>query len=85
MEERTNAGYEIIMSIKLPDEEFVLGKKTNATVTEYVTWRTPDGKIYYYGHYIKDERNAIIDLYERAQDEIIWRLSQLNQGEQKND
>ena len=48
---RTNAGYEIIETISLPNEEYVLGVR-NTTFNEqaYVTWVYVDGT-YYYGHY----------------------------------
>ena len=38
MDKRINAGYEIIKSIVLPDEEFVLGIKTTDGIDKYVTW-----------------------------------------------
>ena len=52
MEKRTNAGYDIIKSITLPDEEFVLGIKTTENKNTYVTWCCVDKVNYHYGHYI---------------------------------
>ena len=51
---RTNAGYEIIETISLPNEEYVLGVR-NTTFNEqaYVTWVYVDGT-YYYGHYLNE-------------------------------
>ena len=76
---RTNAGYNIIKSIQLPNVKFVLGEKANERGTKYVTWRCPNGSDYYYGHYIEDRASATIDLYERAQEEITFIISQLKE------
>lgn len=52
MEKRQNAGYDIIKSIVLPNEEFVLGIKTVDGTNKYVTWCCVDKTNYHYGHYI---------------------------------
>ena len=76
--ERKNAGYYIIKSISFQNEEYVLGVKTNEKgENKYVTWNCVDKENYYYGHYIDDYRNALIDLYERAQNHIRWELEHL--------
>ena len=85
MEKRTNAGYDIIKSITLPDEEFVLGIKTTENKNTYVTWCCVDKVNYHYGHYIDDYKKALTDLYERAKVSIQWILDRLEeqQNEQK--
>lgn len=77
---RCNAGYEIIKSIKLPDIEFVLGERQSSLGTQYVTWRCYDEKDYYFGHYTTSYNAALCDLYERAQDEIIYIISTLKEN-----
>ena len=76
---RTNAGYEIIETISLPNEEYVLGVR-NTTFNEqaYVTWVYVDGT-YYYGHYLNEYDVALKDLYERAKNELEWRIKKLSQ------
>lgn len=76
---RTNQGYTIIASVTLPNEEYVLGEKQNAiSDTKYVTWCCVNGTDFYYGHYIDDKDQASKDMYERAQKEIEYRISQLD-------
>ena len=76
---RTNAGYEIILSIPIPNEVYVLGERTT-TFNElaYVTWVYVDGT-YYYGHYLNNYDVALKDLYERAKNELEWRIEKLSQ------
>ena len=81
MEERVNAGFTIIKTIKLPDEEFVLGIKNNGNKTEYVTWCCVENNKYYYGHYVSNYKVAVIDLYERANEAIKWKLQHLQGGD----
>ena len=73
--ERTNAGYIITRSIQFPTFEYVLGEKPNGS--GYVTWYCKNGIDYYYGHYISDRDVALLDLYERAQDEIVYVIDNL--------
>ncbi len=87
MNQRTNQGYTIIASISLPNQEYVLGKKQfKSREPQYVTWCCVNEHDYYYGHYITNKNVAMRDLYERAQQEINYRIEQLNQkirGEQQ--
>ena len=79
MSKRTNAGYEIIETISLPDEEYVLGERTTTFNEQaYVTWVYVDGT-YYYGHYLNDYDVALKDLYERVKNELEWRIDRLSQ------
>ena len=79
MSKRTNAGYEIIETISLPNEEYVLGVKTTTFNEQaYVTWVYVDGT-YYYGHYLNDYDVALKDLYERVKNELEWRIDMLSQ------
>ena len=79
MSKRTNAGYEIIETISLPNEEYVLGERTTTFNEQaYVTWVYVDGT-YYYGHYLNDYDIALKDLYERAKKELEWRIDRLSQ------
>ena len=78
-QERTNAGYKIIKVVALPHTEFVLGEKTTDSGTKYVTWRCNNHTDYYYGHYIENFDLALLDLYERVQDEVIFIISQLKE------
>ena len=78
MSKRTNAGYEIIETISLPNEEYVLGVKTTTFNEQaYVTWVYVDGT-YYYGHYLNDYDVALKDLYERVKNELEWRIEKLS-------
>ena len=78
MSKRTNAGYEIIETISLPNEEYVLGERTTTFNEQaYVTWVYVDGT-YYYGHYLNDYDVAVKDLYERAKNELEWRIEKLS-------
>lgn len=80
MKQRTNQGYTIIASISLPEQEYVLGEKqTETNEPKYVTWCCIKKNYYYYGHYIDDKNIATRDLYERAQQEIAYRIEQLNE------
>ena len=76
---RENAGYKIVKGILLPNCEFVLGEKKTASGTKYVTWRCNNHTDYYYGHYIENFDAAMLDLYERVQDEVIFIISQLKE------
>ncbi len=79
MSKRTNAGYEIIETISLPNEEYVLGERTTTFNEQtYVTWVYFDGT-YYYGHYLNDYDVALKDLYERAKNELKWRIEKLSE------
>ena len=79
MSKRTNAGYEIIETISLPNEEYVLGVRTTTFNEQaYVTWVYVDGT-YYYGHYLNEYDVALKDLYERAKNELEWRIEKLSQ------
>ena len=82
MNERTNVGYKIIKVIALPHTEFVLGEKITDSGTKYVTWRCNNHTDYYYGHYIENFDLAMLDLYERVQDEVIFIISQLKEKRQ---
>lgn len=73
---RTNAGFKIIKSIGIDNEEIVLGEKINGT-TEYVTWYCPSENEYYFEHYCSDKYNALIDMYERALFEIRYHINQV--------
>ena len=78
MSKRTNAGYEIIETISLPNDEYVLGVKTTTFNEQaYVTWVYVDGT-YYYGHYLNDYDIALKDLYERVKNELEWRIEKLS-------
>ena len=46
---RENAGYEIINSMKIGENEVVLGAKKEGYV-KYVTWECKDGNHYFWGH-----------------------------------
>ena len=79
MSKRTNAGYEIIETISLPNEEYVLGERTTTFNEQaYVSWVYVDGT-YYYGHYLNDYDVAVKDLYERAKNELEWRVEKLSE------
>ena len=78
MSKRTNAGYEIIETISLPNEEYVLGERTTTFNKQaYVTWVYVEGT-YYYGHYLNDYDVALKDLYERVKNELEWRIAKLS-------
>ena len=78
MSKRTNAGYEIIETTSLPNEDYVLGERTTTFNEQaYVTWVYVDGT-YYYGHYLNDYDIALKDLYERAKNELEWRIEKLS-------
>ena len=80
MKQRTNAGYTIIATIQLPNQEYVLGEKqTESREPKYVTWYCVDKKNYYHGHYIDDKNVALRDLYERVNHEIAYRIDRLNE------
>ena len=56
MNKRTNQNYTIIVSITLPDCEYVLGEKQmESREPKYVTWYCVDKNSYYHGHYIDDK------------------------------
>ena len=77
MDKRTNAGYDIIKVLALPDEEYVLGIKTINGENQYVTWCCVDKTKYHYGHYYSDYKLAVRNLFERAQESIKWTLRYL--------
>jgi hypothetical protein len=77
MDKRTNAGYDIIKVIALPDEEYVLGVKMINGENQYVTWCCVEKTNYHYGHYFSNYKPAIRDLYTRAQQNIKWTLENL--------
>ena len=80
MNKRTNQDYTIIVSITLPDCEYVLGEKQmESREPKYVTWYCADKKNYYHGHYIDDKNVAMRDLYERVQNEISYRIDRLDE------
>jgi hypothetical protein len=80
MKQRTNAGYTIIATIQLPNQEYVLGEKQmESREPKYVTWYCVDKKNYYHGHYIDDKNVALRDLYERVNHEIAYRIDRLNE------
>ena len=80
MNKRTNQDYTIIVSIALPDCEYVLGEKQmESREPKYVTWYCVDKKNYYHGHYIDDKNVALRDLYERVNREIAYRIDKLNE------
>ena len=74
---RTNAGYKIIISIKLPNKEYVLGEKIKPSGNEYVTWCYIN-HTYYFGHYFYNKEVAIKDLYQRAKDELDYLLEEIS-------
>lgn len=76
MKERKNAGYVITRSIQFPTFEYVLGEKPDGS--GFVTWYCKNGTDYHYGHYIADRDLALLDLYERAKDEIVFVIENLN-------
>ena len=79
MNKRTNAEYEIIETISLPNEEYVLGVRTTTFNEQtYVTWDYVDGT-YYYGHYLNEYDVALKDLYERVKKELEWRVEKLSE------
>lgn len=69
MEWRTNAGYIITDSVRVGENEFVLGVNQNAP-NNFVTWKCSGGKDYYWGHYFSDLFAAQKDLVERAYEEV---------------
>ena len=75
MEQRKNAGYVITYSIQCPRFEYVLGEKPGG----YVTWYCKNGKEYYFGHYMTDPDVALLDLYERVQDNIMCDIEYLKE------
>ena len=68
MEQRECAGYIITQSIRVKDEEFVLGEHPKKDM--YVTWRCKDGDNYFWGHYTNNRYDALKDLCQRAEREI---------------
>ena len=80
MKQRTNAGYTIIATIQLPNQEYVLGEKqTESKEPKYVTWYCANGKDYYHGHYTDSKDQATYDLYERVRKEIDYRMQKLEE------
>ena len=77
---KENVGYEIIESITMPEEDYVLGvKEVNGKLT-YVTWMKVRDT-YYHGHYIDDYNSAKLDLYERVRCSLDWYIRQLKTEE----
>jgi len=70
MGERKNAGYMIIQSMMVGNAEFVLGYREGA-MTPYVTWECKDGNNYFWGHYFMERHQAVRDLLERCNLELI--------------
>lgn len=65
---RTNAGYEIIASIRINEtEEIVLGyMKSKICGDMYVTWDCTYKDNYFWGHYFNDFEEARNDMILRA-------------------
>ena len=76
---RVHAGYEIIESIKINEVEFVLGKRLKGH-QQFVTWICHNGTDYNFGHYITKKKQAKIDLYNRAKQEISYRLKEIKES-----
>lgn len=82
-DERKNAGYDIIASVRFDENyEVVLGERTSDNGDKaYVTWECNYGN-YYYGHYITDKLSAIMDFGERVKDKaelyISWQKDEHN-------
>lgn len=71
MENRVNAGYEIVEAVCVGNnEEIVLGKMETRFGMQYVTWFCMDKHNYCYGHYTDDYNKAKIDLHERVLREL---------------
>ena len=80
MNKRTNQDYTIIVSITLPDCEYVLGEKQmESREPKYVTWYCANGKDYYHGHYTDSKDKALYDLYERVRKEIDYSMQKLEE------
>ena len=80
MKQRINQGYTIIVSVLLPECEYVLDEKQMETrEPKYVTWYCVNQKDYYHGHYIDDKNVAMLDLYKRAHHELAYRIDKLNE------
>lgn len=67
---RNNAGYEIISSIPIGDDEIVLGKKPTESIVPYVTWHCRNHTDYYWGRYFEKEADALRDFCERSLCEV---------------
>ena len=76
---RIHSGYEIIESIKINEIEFVLGKRLKGH-QQFVTWICYNGTDYNLGHYITRKAQAKIDLYNRARQEITYRLKAIKEN-----
>lgn len=74
---KTNAGFEIIAEMEIPFEDskdstegVVLGHKVKTYHEEWVTWhftKYPDAeRSYFWGHYIINRRDALVDYHERC-------------------
>lgn len=73
MNERVNEGWVIISSVKVGQYEFVLGYDKDNPCTPYVTWECNQLRgyySYYWGHYFKTEKEAILDLTDRVRREV---------------
>jgi len=65
-----NAGYDIVHRIEVGGNHFVVGHNPKAPAA-YVTWQFIEPKGYYYqGHYFSEEKDALIDLFRRAGEEL---------------
>lgn len=72
---RMNDKWTIETAIRLNErEEVVLATRPNKYMLvgdiEYVTWYCMDGNNYFWGHYHCDKKTAMLDLLERAKEEI---------------
>ena len=75
MEQRKIAGYIITDSIHIGNAEFVIGQK-ESTRAPYVTWKSRDGRNFFWGHYLNSRQAAERDLLERAGEELERRMSE---------
>lgn len=69
-QQRENAGYKIIKSIKIDGVEIVLGEDLDKQLSKYVTWLFIYNR-YQLGHYFVDKDDALIDFYQRVYKECI--------------
>lgn len=81
MEERKNAGYIITDSIHIGNAEFVIGQK-ESTLAPFVTWKSRDGRNFFWGHYLNSRQAAERDLLERAGEELERQMLECQEQEQ---
>ena len=79
-EVRVHAGYEIIESIKFNEIEFVLGKRIKGH-QQFVNWICHNGTEYNLGIYTTRKNEARKTLYNRARNELSYRLKILKENE----